>query len=255
MNEPVSSIPTSLIVGAGEVGKGLFEVLHEAYPGKVFIRDIDEPEGLPPIQYLHLCFPFTTRAQFRKQAKKYMRQYKPEIVIIHSTVAVGTTRSLGLSAVHSPIRGKHPNLAEGIRTFVKFIGSVGTDKEMANRVAQYFINADIATQVFDKSETTELGKLLETTQYGWFIVLMKEIKRVCREKDLNFTEVYAVHNQTYNQGYAKLGEEKYMRPILVPMPGPIGGHCVVPNVRILRDPITKIIRQYERKYVNHSKQS
>lgn len=258
MNDQVSSsVKTSLIIGAGEVGKGLYEVLHGVYGENVRIRDVEEPvEPLPKIDYVHICIPFTDRSSFKKIVKTYVRQYQPEIVVIHSTVPPGTTRSFGPSFVHSPIRGKHPDLANGIRTFTKFIGSVVPDLTTgdvpANKIAAYFIGANIPTMVFSKSETTELGKIMETTQYGWFIALSKEIKKLCELKGLDFTEVYTLQNQTYNEGYAKLGMSHYCRPILSPIDGPIGGHCVVPNAKLLKDSTTKLVTTFNKKYMKQN---
>jgi len=114
--------PTSLIVGYGEIGRGIFEVLNDAYEGFVFKRDIEEPkEEIPKIDYLHICIPYSEK--FVDIVKEYERKYDPKYTIIHSTVAPGTTRQLGHHAMHSPVRGKHPDLAGGVRTFIKSIGS------------------------------------------------------------------------------------------------------------------------------------
>jgi hypothetical protein len=60
--------------------------------------------------------------------KIYKESFDSNIVIIHSTVSVGTTKKCGDDFVHSPIRGKHLNLEEGIKTFTKFFsGDKGMD--------------------------------------------------------------------------------------------------------------------------------
>lgn len=248
----------SLVVGAGEVGTGLYEVLRETYGANVQIRDIEEPtDEIGKVDYLHICIPFKNFSSFKKAVNGYVRKYKPSITVIHSTVPVGTTRRLGERFVHSPIRGKHPHLAEGIRTFTKFVGSVIADLTTgnvpANEIAAYFIGANIQSIVFNRSETTELGKIMETTQYGWFIALAKEIKRVCDVQGLDFTEVYTIHNQSYNEGYAKLGLPQYCRPVLEPVPGPIGGHCVVPNAKLLSDRTTQLVKHFNRIFMEQNR--
>jgi hypothetical protein len=50
-------------------------------------------------------------------------------------------------------------------------------------------------------------------------------------------------NENYNQGYAELGETQFIRPILQPMKGKIGGHCVVNNASLLNNLITKTIKE------------
>ena len=43
-----------------------------------------------------------------------------------------------------------------------------------------------------------------------------------------------LYNQTYNEGYSKLNKRNVVRPVLYPTTK-IGGHCVVPNAKILKD--------------------
>lgn len=237
--------PTSLIVGAGEVGQGLFEVLNAAYRGRVFIRDIEPGIDNPKtVDFLHITFPYSDK--FVENVRKYRRQYGKPVVIIHSSVPVGTTESIGKDAVHSPIRGKHPDLAGGIRTFVKFFG--GHDPDVVQDVEQYFARAGVRTMILSSPEATELGKLMETSQYGWFIVLAKEIKKLCDQHGLSFNEVYTIQNMTYNEGYSRLGLDHFLRPVLTPVGGPIGGHCVRENSDLVDSTVTKLIKDFNDKY-------
>ncbi len=242
---PGEHAPTSLIVGAGEVGKGLFDVLNTAYKGRVFIRDIEPSEGEPKtVDFLHICFPYSKK--FLSLVKEYKEQYGNPIVINHSSVPVGTTAKLGKDAIHSPIRGKHPDLAGGIRTFVKFFG--GHDLNIVRDVEQYFARAGVRTMILSSPEATELGKLMETSQYGWFIVLAKEIQALCDKHKLSFNEVYTIQNMTYNEGYSRLGLDHFLRPILTPVGGPIGGHCVRENSDLVDSSVTELIRKFNDKY-------
>ncbi|MEK7192878.1 MAG: hypothetical protein AAB682_01960 [Patescibacteria group bacterium] len=222
-----------LIAGYGEIGKAL---------GKIIDTDTLDLNLTPPQkQYdtLHISFPYST--SFVASVKKYQKQYGHKLTIIHSTVPVGTSSKL--SAVHSPVVGVHPNLEEGIRTFIKLFG--GTD---AKKAAVIFIKKGIKTKIFDKSETTEAAKLWDTTYYGWNIVFSKEVARWCKKNKLDFEEVYTFHNQNYNTGYEKLGKKNVVRPVLKNMPGKIGGHCVVPNCKLIPDsPIPKFIIDFNEK--------
>jgi hypothetical protein len=227
-----------LIIGAGEVGQALYNILKNHY--RVEIRDKnDDKNGI--FRVLHIAYP--PKKDFIRATKRYIKTYKPKLVIIHSTVAVSTTKKIAPFAVHSPIRGVHPRLEKGIRTFVKYFG--GRD---AKQAAKIFSDIGIKTKVFPKAETTELLKLLDTTYYGWNIVFAKETKRICDKFGLDFNEVYTIANRDYNEGYKKLGMPHVMRPVLKPMPGKIGGHCVVPNCDLLDDWLTKTIKERNRKY-------
>ena len=227
-----------LIIGSGEVGRSLFNVLKLHYD--VFLRDKnDDLSG--KFDVIHICYPYNKN--FTKISKSYILKYKPDLIIIHSTVPVGITKKISLTAVHSPIRGLHPNLEKGIKTFVKYFGG-----KKAKEAAKIFSNMGIKTQHFAKSETTELLKILDTTYYGWNIIFAKEVKRICDKLKLNFDDVYTIANKDYNNGYIKLGKSNVVRPVLKPIPGKIGGHCVVQNCDLLNDWITKIIKERNKNY-------
>lgn len=227
-----------LIIGAGEVGKSLYNVLKPHY--SVTLRDVDgHTKGT--FEILHICYPYIDN--FIETTKGYIKKYNSELVIIHSTVPVGTTRKIAQFAVHSPIRGVHPNLEDSIKVFVKYFG--GQNAEKASR---YFSDINIETKAFDKSETTELSKILSTTYYAWNVLFAKEVKRICDEFGLDFDDVYTVPNQDYNKGYTKLGLERVVRPVLKYVPGSIGGHCLIPNCEFLDDWITDIIKDRNKEY-------
>ncbi len=210
----------TLIIGRGEVGRALDVVLAQYCPDM-----IDAGEKCHgTFDILHVCFPFSD--EFVAAVESYRRLYQPKWVVIHSTVPVGTSRKC--DAIHSPIRGVHPNLVEGIRTFQKFMG--GPD---ASKVSDYFRRAGLRVMLFDKSETTEASKLFETEHYRSCIEFVKRCKSYCDEHGLSFHEVYTLQAITYNEGYAALGYPEYVRPVLQAIGGPIGGHCVSANKALL----------------------
>ena len=210
-----------LIIGRGEVGMALLYVLSDVY--EVEVIDLGEKATFKP-RILHICFSFSDK--FIKEVQRYQKFYKPEITVIHSTVPVGTSRKCG--AIHSPVRGRHPDLVKSLRIFPKFLGG----KE-ANRVADYFRWAGMKVILVDKQETTEAGKLFDTEYYRICIEFTHRVKKYCDRHNLNFHEVYTLFNQTYNEGYEKLGYPEFRRPILQPIMGPIGGHCVIPNSKLI----------------------
>lgn len=227
-----------LIIGAGEVGRSLYNVLKPHY--EIFIRDRNS-EINGRFDVLHIVYPYFKN--FVQATKKYIVQYKPQLVIIHSTVPIGTTRKIGKLAVHSPIRGLHPHLDKGIKIFVKYFGG-----QKAKETARIFSAIGIQTKIFRKPETTELLKILDTAYYGWNIVFVKEVKRICDKLKLDFNEVYAIANTDYNDGYKKLGRPDVVRPVLKPMSGKIGGHCIVQNCDLLNDWLTKTVKERNKKY-------
>ncbi len=211
----------ALVIGYGEVGKAISSIFKCAH---IDMTDDDShvPEAL---DYIHICFGWSDG--FEAQVKGYQEHYKPRFTIIHSTVPVGTSARLG--AVHSPIRGMHPNLEEGIREHTKFIG--GPD---AWKVAEYFRDFGLRILLCDKAEATELGMLLGTECYRINIEFAKTAKELCEKHQVPFNESYTLFANEYNEGWKKLGRPEYVRQVLVPIMSPIGGHCLESNKELIK---------------------
>src|SRR5213595_1134250 len=97
-----------IVVGLGEVGRPLLEILKSRY--RTFGVDLNQPAPVSQCDVMHICFPFQGSA-FVEQVVEYIHQYRPALTVINSTVAPGTTRRIAAAAgtpvVNSPVRGKH----------------------------------------------------------------------------------------------------------------------------------------------------
>jgi len=237
----------SLIIGAGEVGKGL----HKVIGGQIMDRPpCDLKKGMrcgicrpcwnsfESFDIIHICFPYSKR--FVSTVRKYQSKYKPKYTVIHSTVPVGT--SIKLNAIHSPIRGVHPYLAKGIRTFVKYFGGPNA-KKVARYYKKYF-----PVKAVNDSDTVEALKLWDTTMYGAMILLNKEIYKWCRDNGVDFDLVYTHATKSYNDGYRLLGRPEVVRPYLKHKAGKIGGHCVFQNTKLFKSKTCKRIQAYQKPY-------
>lgn len=221
---------THLVVGLGEVGSAVQNVLKcdgfDHKTGGDFAAKYD---------YLHICFPFSD--EFVYQVKRYVEIWQPQHVIVHSSVPLYTCDPHGWT--HSPIRGVHPKLELGIKTFVKYFGGYRSFE-----AAEPFRQLGIICQCTERAATTEALKLWDTTQYGVMIMLQKEIHTFCEKHGLDFDMVYTDANHTYDIGYEALNRPEVTRPYLKYMPGPIGGHCVIPNAHLLDSPIAKQLIEF-----------
>ena len=231
----------TLVIGAGEIGKSLHKVLSEHY--EAHIRDKEDLK-LENIDVLNICYP--PSKDFVKITKEYIKQYKPRLTIIHSTVAPGTTAKCGDNVVHSPVHGKHPDLVGGIKTFIKYIG--GNDAYSAYLADKFLKGAGIKTKIVANSKTSELSKILCTSYYGWNIIFMKEVAKICKKENVSFYEVYTDWNWLYNIGNEQIGMPQFKRPVLDPIPGKIGGHCVVENSHLIKSFITDMIIEKNEEY-------
>lgn len=213
------------ILGFGEVGQAVAKFYK--YPK---IKDLERDDGLKGIDILNICISWSDK--FIPTVKNAIKKYKPRLTIIHSTVPPGTTKKIGGMTVHSPVRGMHPDMYFGIKTFVKYIGA---NNEKAGEIAKKHLESlGIKTKVFAKSETTEIGKLLDTTYYALVIAWHGEMKKLCDKYKIDFNNAVTDFNETYNQGYLKLGKKKVIRPVLYPPENGISGHCLVSNAEILK---------------------
>lgn len=231
------------ILGCGEVGQAVARFyknprLKKRFGGQAKIKDLNRNDGLKEVEILHICIPWSD--SFVRIVKKEIEEIKPKLTIIHSTVFPGTTKNLtssskkefGRMVVHSPIRGIHPNLYKGIKTFVKYIGA---DNKRAGKLAKKHLESlGIKTKVFYPSLTTELGKLFSTSYYSLCIAWHGEMKKICDKDGIDFEKAVNDFNKTYNQGYKKLGKKNVIRPILYPSKGGIDKHCLIPNTEILK---------------------
>jgi hypothetical protein len=217
-----------IIIGYGEIGKSVGHFfIHE----HLDINDEYEPEE-KSYKFMHIAFPYSK--DFVKIVKKMKKRFNPQYTIIHSTVPIGTSRKCG--AIHSPVVGIHPHLQESLKTFVKFIGGDGD-----GAVANHFRRNGLRVYLTDKPESTELLKILCTTNYGMNIEFTKEAKRLCEQNGVPF-ELFTLWNNNYNEGYEKLGYPEYHRYNLIPMMRKIGGHCILPNYLLLKSKFTEFLK-------------
>jgi UDP-N-acetyl-D-mannosaminuronate dehydrogenase len=211
---------TVIIVGLGEVGKPLFEIIKTQH--EVFGVDIDLAAPLDRCDVMHICFPFRDE-KFVGQVVEYIGRYQPSLTIVNSTVTPGTSRRIagesGVAVVNSPVRGKHARMRQEMLHYTKFIGAL--DPESGARAAQHFESVGIKTRVLSSPEATEIAKLTETTYFGLMIAWAQEVERYCKKLGADYDEVVSFYD-----------EIKFFPPVKC-FPGVIGGHCVMPNIAIL----------------------
>jgi len=217
----MSDNKTVLVFGLGEVGKPLMAILSQRY--HTVGIDIKLPaERIDRADVMHICYPFEVR-DFIGETVRYIAQYRPALTIINSTVGVGTTRTVaertGANVVHSPVRGKHAHMQEEMHYYTKFVGAL--DATAGHDAAMHLESAGFKTRILSSPETTELGKLTETTYFGMMIAWAQEVERYCDRTGTNYDEVISLFD-----------EIKFFPPVKY-FPGTIGGHCVMRNIEIL----------------------
>ena len=210
-----------VVVGLGEVGRPLLELVSEKHSGIGI--DIEPVATDGKCEFLHICYPFSNR--FVEITARYIHETGPALTIVNSTVAPGTTRAIynltHTPIVYSPVRGKHFKMKQDMLHYTKFIG--GIDPESALHAAEHFQSLGMTTKLLSSPEAAELAKLTETTYFGLQIAWAQEVERYCRQLHADYDEVVSFY------------EEVPFLPPVKYVPGVIGGHCVMPNIRIIKE--------------------
>lgn len=252
MDLPSGTWVEHLVLGAGEVGRALYKVLSDQYgegENGTAIQDLGGSGVRANV--LHVCYPYGPRPEqhqrctapdhtdsFIQSVQHDVQDHQDDVkssglVIVHSTVPVGICDGAGW--VHSPVRGRHPQLVDGLLNFIKHFGG-----RRAAEAAEWFDACGIVTMVHEYARDTEAGKLWELVQYGMQIRIEKAIHEWCQKSGVDFKIAYTLFAETYNDGYMRRHPE-FIRPVIAHMPGPIGGHCVTAASPLLSHPLAELV--------------
>ena len=241
---------TDIILGMGEVGETLFDLLVDRKFDCVGI-DLDntkckkyfENEVIKNPEYLHVCLPGELTG-FTNIVLNWMDKIKNiQVVIIHSTVKPGTTKIIqeksSIPILFSPVRGVHRRFLNDIKKYTKFISFDGI--EIDSKIKIDLENRFEKVDWMSTTKTAELAKILvDTTYYGWLINYAQITKMICEKENVDFDEMWKFADEIHEN----LGNRPKM------FPGIIGGHCVIPNLDLIEyenlDMIKKINEMYEK---------
>jgi len=216
------SMVQTVVVGLGEVGKPLLELISK-YHISIGVDNSPPRTEVKGIDVLHICFPFQIQ-DFIGEVARYIDLFRPNLTIINSTVAVGTTRAIaqrtGAIVVYSPVRGKHTRMLQDLQRYTKFVGAI--DAGSATQAARHFESVGLKTKILSSPEAAEIAKLSETTFFGLMIAWAQEVERYADRTGQNYDEIVSFY------------EEIGFFPLVKYFPGIIGGHCVMPNIKLLQ---------------------
>ncbi|MCW4021121.1 MAG: GDP-mannose dehydrogenase, partial [Candidatus Bathyarchaeota archaeon] len=232
----VLSKESVLVVGLGEVGRALYEILTERETFLVFGFDVDSEkmratgvkEKPRKVDVMHICIPCHSQRDFVKSVADYIERFNPKLTIINSTVQPTTTEKIqeqcSCHIAHSPIRGIHKNLEHmkwELRRWTKYVG--GVDDKSAELASEHFRKMGLKVKILRSARETELAKLFETTYRSWMIACFQEMHRISRHFGAAFDEVADFLEDTHRV--------RFDRPVM--FPEVIGGHCLIPNIELL----------------------
>ena len=241
---------TDIILGMGEVGETLFDLLVDRKFDCIGIdlddskcKNYTENEIIENPQYLHVCLPGELE-KFTDIVIEWINKIKNiQVVVIHSTVKPGTTKSIqersSIPILFSPVRGVHRRFLDDIKKYTKFISFDDTD--INSKIKKDLENRFEKVDWMSTTKTAELAKILvDTTYYGWLINYAQITKMICEKENVDFDEMWKFADEIHEN----LGNRPKM------FPGIIGGHCVIPNLNLVEyenlDVIKTINEMYEK---------
>ncbi|MBA0907952.1 MAG: GDP-mannose dehydrogenase [Nitrosarchaeum sp.] len=243
---------TDIILGMGEVGSTLFDLLVQRGFNCVGIdidkskcKNYNENNLIENPEYLHVCIPGELNEFIEITLKNINKIKNLQVIVIHSTVKPGTTKNIqnkiNLPVLFSPVRGVHNRFLEDMKKYTKFIST--DKKEISTKIKLELEKRFQKIQWMSSTKTAELAKILvDTTYYGWLINYAQITKIICDKENIDFEEMWKFADEIHKN----LGNRPKM------FPGIIGGHCVIPNLNLVKYDNLDLIKKINELYKSFS---
>ncbi|NIP61667.1 MAG: hypothetical protein GWN01_10920 [Nitrosopumilaceae archaeon] len=238
-----------VVAGLGEIGNPIRKLVSKVMTTQGYDIDpklIKNNKKMNQLQtrFLHVCIPFNEK--FDDNVISLYHKFKPMGIIIHSTIAPGTTKKiqsqLPISVIYSATRGVHKRMLYDLKRYTKFfaIQSSAPDGRWAARTfAKLMKDCGVKTKKMSSPIALELAKIVvDTSYYGWLINYAQLSSMIAQKHGVDYDEMWSFADEIHKY----LGNRPKM------FPGFIGGHCVLPNLDLLKDPNLELIREINNDY-------
>jgi len=246
-----------IVVGLGEIGMPILKLVSKTniivgYDINPKLYDKKQFEKLKNIEtiFLHICIPFTNK--FVTNVKSLYKKFKPQAIVIHSTIEPFTTKKLqsilSVPVIYSATRGVHKRMISDLKKYTKFYSVYGSapKSKWANQEFIYRMKkAGIKTKKMSNPLTLEIAKIVvDTSYYGWLINYAQLSNIIAIKNKIDYNEMWSFADEIHQY----LGNRPKMYP------GFIGGHCIIPNLDLIKEDslyqIDKINNMYYKKVKN-----
>ena len=247
-----------VVAGLGEIGYPIVKLLSkkqitvgydvdERLMNKSKFKKFQETKT----SFLHIAIPITSK--FELNILQLYKKFKPECIVMHSTVGPGTTEKiqekLDVPLIYSATRGVHKRMLKDIKRYTKFfaISKNAPKKQWAIKsFSRKMKNCGVRTKQMSKPETLELAKIVcDTSYYGWLINYAQISKIIADKFNVDYDEMWTFSEEIHKF----LGNRPKMYP------GIIGGHCVIPNLQLLRSQALTQIKEVNDYYIENIQNS
>ena len=244
-----------VVAGLGEIGLPILKILSRTQT--ILGYDIDKKlmniskfkkfEN-DSTSFLHIAIPFSKK--FNTNVISLYKKFKPECIVLHSTISPGTTiqlqKKLTIPIIYSATRGVHKQMVKDLKRYTKFY-SVSPNAPKKQWAVKTFSKkmklAGIKTKQMSKPETLELAKIICDTSYlGWLVNYAQISNLIAQKFNVNYDEMWTFSEEIHDL----LGNRPKM------FPGFIGGHCVIPNLELIDNQTLNMIKEinniYDKKF-------
>jgi hypothetical protein len=240
-----------VVAGLGEIGTPLLQliskmVLVTGYDINQKLMDkkqFDKYDNLETC-FLHICIPFTEK--FISNVLSLYHKFKPEGIVIHGTISPGTTHVLQskipIPIIYSATRGVHKRMFYDLKRYTKFYAiepNAPRKKWASSSYAKLMKKCGVKTKRMSNPITLELAKIVvDTSYYGWLINYAQLSNMIAIKNKVDYDEMWSFADEIHKL----LGNRPKM------FPGFIGGHCVIPNLDLIKDDTLNLIKEINSDY-------
>lgn len=246
-----------VVAGLGEIGLPILKLLsksqnvvgYDINPKLMDTKKYAKYENLDTT-FLHVCIPYSDK--FNYYVKSLYKKFFPKCIVIHSTISPNTTKKLQselpIPIIYSATRGIHSRMISDMKKYTKFyaLEKNAPKKKWASKTYSYILKkCGIKSKKMSEPLTLELAKIVvDTSYYGWLINYAQLSNIIAIKNKIDYDEMWSFADEIHRF----LGNRPKMYP------GFIGGHCVIPNLKLINeDPlnqIDKINNMYYKKVKN-----
>ena len=250
-------IEKDVVVGLGEIGTPILKIIsksteavgYDIDPKLMNQKKFDKIKDLKTC-FLHICIPFNPK--FIQNVISLQKKFEPEVIVIHSTVSLYTTQKiqqkLSIPIIFSPTRGIHSRMLSDLKRYTKFYSiehDAPNSKWATTTFSRLMKKCGVKTKKMSSPVTLELAKIVcDTSYYGWLINYAQISNMIAKENNVDYDEMWSFADEIHKF----LGNRPKM------FPGFIGGHCVIPNLKLIDKEdlrqIDKINNLYAKKVKN-----
>ena len=240
-----------VVAGLGEIGSAILKLLSKKQitVGYDLDKKLVDESKLKKYQdtatsFLHIAIPVTKK--FDSNLLKLCKKFKPECVVIHSTIGPGTTeriqKKLKIPVIYSATRGVHKRMMYDLKRYTKFFvisRNAPRGKWACSQYVKLMKHCGVKTKKMSKPQTLELAKIICDTSYlGWLINYAQLSNMIAIQHGADYDEMWSFSDEIHKI----LGNRPKMYP------GYIEGHCVIPNLDLINNQTLDLIKKMNMSY-------